>query len=572
MGGPGGAPGRAEVVSAPAASPRARWGGLGRAQLGTWLWRVACAALFGLAVADLSHKPFNHDVAWLLLMAERWLDGARLYVDVIDVNPPLIVYLSALIVAAARALGASLHAVLSAAVLGTVLCSAALVNALGCRDSALGKWERRAAVLALLCFGAFAQRYDWGQREQWAVFMMVPYVALAALRAGGGGVGWKSASGLGILLGLAVCFKPYFIFPCLAVELWLALRGRPGAGLRAFRRPEIAAALAVGVAFAASVAIGAPAYLLEVVPRAVRFYGAYQIPLGDVLVMEGEQRGLSVAVLVIAALAARPGFWGGRAPRPPGLLEAVAAAGLGFYLGYLVQRKGWPYHFYPVQATAVLAAALLVARGAGDCLRGRVPRGGALVGCFGSWLLLHAGPAIESWREPPPRCGSRASLIQAIREHAEEESFYMLSTSLVLPFPSVNLAGATWPYRYNALWPLPGLIATPGAAARDEERRFVAELLDELREAPPRLLAIDRQEVPQAFSSSFDFEEYFCKDPDFRRFSRGYRLLDSIDQAALFVRRPGADRQAEAAESAPADLCQGVGADPGSADRPARED
>ena len=35
----------------------------------------------------------NPDVAWLLTVAEKWLDGSRLYVDVLETNPPASVWL-----------------------------------------------------------------------------------------------------------------------------------------------------------------------------------------------------------------------------------------------------------------------------------------------------------------------------------------------------------------------------------------------------------------------------------------------------------------------------------------------
>jgi len=43
----------------------------------------------------------NHDVAWFVHAAERWLAGDRLYVDLVDPNLPLVTYLTAVPVAAA---------------------------------------------------------------------------------------------------------------------------------------------------------------------------------------------------------------------------------------------------------------------------------------------------------------------------------------------------------------------------------------------------------------------------------------------------------------------------------------
>src|SRR5271165_5291286 len=41
-------------------------------------------------------SPLKDDIAWLLYVARRWLAGRELYVDVIEVNPPLIIWLSAI--------------------------------------------------------------------------------------------------------------------------------------------------------------------------------------------------------------------------------------------------------------------------------------------------------------------------------------------------------------------------------------------------------------------------------------------------------------------------------------------
>jgi hypothetical protein len=47
----------------------------------------------------------NHDVAWFLFAANRFLDGAELYRDIVEVNPPLVIYHSVAPVAVARLTG-----------------------------------------------------------------------------------------------------------------------------------------------------------------------------------------------------------------------------------------------------------------------------------------------------------------------------------------------------------------------------------------------------------------------------------------------------------------------------------
>ena len=64
---------------------------------------VLCALAVGtVCVRSLNPNEFNWDVGWLLHCAERIQSGARLYVDLIDENPPLIFWLSVPPVATAK--------------------------------------------------------------------------------------------------------------------------------------------------------------------------------------------------------------------------------------------------------------------------------------------------------------------------------------------------------------------------------------------------------------------------------------------------------------------------------------
>src|SRR5208282_5012164 len=56
---------------------------------------VLLAALV-LVLATAITSPLKDDVAWLLYVARKWLGGERLYEDIVEVNPPLIVWIYAL--------------------------------------------------------------------------------------------------------------------------------------------------------------------------------------------------------------------------------------------------------------------------------------------------------------------------------------------------------------------------------------------------------------------------------------------------------------------------------------------
>ena len=56
-----------------------------------WLWQSA--------------NPVHYDMSWLIVVAERWLDGEQLYVDLLETNPPASVFLYTPIVVIARGFG-----------------------------------------------------------------------------------------------------------------------------------------------------------------------------------------------------------------------------------------------------------------------------------------------------------------------------------------------------------------------------------------------------------------------------------------------------------------------------------
>jgi hypothetical protein len=50
---------------------------------------LAVVAVVAVAVLLRQALPFNVDVSWWLIVSERMLDGQRLYVDILETNPPM---------------------------------------------------------------------------------------------------------------------------------------------------------------------------------------------------------------------------------------------------------------------------------------------------------------------------------------------------------------------------------------------------------------------------------------------------------------------------------------------------
>src|SRR5882724_9306383 len=81
-----------------------------------WPWALI-VLVFVLAILLRQMVPLNTDVSWLLTVGERVLDGKRLYLDIVEINPPMAVLAYLPGIALARALGLNPKVVIDAQIL-----------------------------------------------------------------------------------------------------------------------------------------------------------------------------------------------------------------------------------------------------------------------------------------------------------------------------------------------------------------------------------------------------------------------------------------------------------------------
>jgi len=232
-------------------------------------------------------SPLKDDIAWLLYVARRWLAGRELYIDVFEVNPPLIVWISAIPLEIARWSDVGSKFVVMpffvTAVLGCAWWTATLLRAQG------GLFAQRLPVFAAIgCALLILPAADLGQREHLLVAAFLPYLVLFArcldLRCldsrkspDGAAAAVIASLAAGVLAGLGCALKPRYgavfaVLECLALTR----------GVRPWRIMPVAAGATL-VGYAGLVAIACPAYLRRAVPMALALYGATDVPFPELL-------------------------------------------------------------------------------------------------------------------------------------------------------------------------------------------------------------------------------------------------------------------------------------------------
>ena len=155
--------------------------------LSAWNRRLPAAwpavALFMLSLVMPWHAGDNTDVSWLIVVCEKILDGQRLYVDILETNPPFSIALyfgpvwlaDELGIAAELAVQAFVYLVFLAGLVLTVV----VMRRGGLFDDVPSSWLYAALAFLMLILPGNVM----GQREHIGMMLFMPMLAMMMWRA-----------------------------------------------------------------------------------------------------------------------------------------------------------------------------------------------------------------------------------------------------------------------------------------------------------------------------------------------------------------------------------------------------
>jgi hypothetical protein len=524
-----------ELASGRVALPRARAAAVARLALIAlpWLWAIG-----------YFFPPLNHDVGALLQFAQRMLHGEHLYVDLIDINPPMIFLLDSLPVAIAESLRLSTVTCLTLFVLAlcgvTTVWSTWLLGRLDDRRHELGT----ALWPALIGFVLIVYpMHSFGQREHLLLVFALPYLAAAALRAGADAPRRRLGAGLQIAIALyalvGITLKPYFALVPLALEL--VVLGQIGLA-RWARSPQPWLILLGCCVYVGAVALWLPDYFRVIVPLVAQCYE--QTDLGGLfgLLIQDQAPALLLPLIPLGVIAFR--LPDARLSR--GLVGLVLAA----TLAGLAQGKGWDYHFFTARAALALLVGAVTVEGLAGL--GRPLRGGAALGAAAAVIGLLFGftgvlnPPFKGPRNFANTAASR--FLPVVEANAAGRPVLWLTTSIYPQFPVLNYTDSRLAMPFMSLWVLPalygpadapdGTVAYHAPAAMGRAERIVYQgVVAGLTHEHPALVLVEQAGREGGFHGlPFDYLAYFTRDPAFAAEWSHYRLLTRIDGVGIYRR------------------------------------
>jgi hypothetical protein len=311
---------------------------------------LAILFLTELAMAQWFHPlRIGHDQALYLQCGFLWLHGAIPYVDFVDSNPPLIIYVNSI-----PALISECFHVPPVLVFNLFTCCLLAISLLLCHLLMVRRKNGKefAFYFPLLISLPLISSWldgEFGQREHLFFILYFPFILARWFRWSGSELScWESVP-VGLLAGLGLCFKPYFIIPAAFCEVYWLIHMRTFRPL--FKLECYCFLLAVVLYllhFLFLPAAELQSYFGFIAPMYIEGYAFWDVTTIGMLAMGkwGDVFPWLIMSLMIAIYMRKRCT----------LLLPLAAFALGALTCYLIQNKGWNYHPIPfICASSVLA-------------------------------------------------------------------------------------------------------------------------------------------------------------------------------------------------------------------------
>ncbi|UWQ13862.1 GtrA family protein [Aliiroseovarius sp. M344] len=461
--------------------------------------------------------PVNHDTAWYLVATRKMLDGAKLYVDIIEVNPPLTFYLTIPAIWIADFLSISdsngQYIFFTLLYYTSLLWSGAILRS----TTDLSPFRRNVFFFAMAVVYLLAAADQTVQREHLLVLFLSPWL-IWNLSPSARSPSLTSS----VFAAIGICIKPFFlVFPVafLLRDMW---RNR---SLKPILYARYMVMLAVGVCYLAFVALRHPEYLNEIIPIASLVYGAYKNTV--ILSLTGSIQPLALGLIILLPVV--------RSRTDGGMTFALAA--LAALASFVVQSTGFSYQLIPFVTYSLLAGAWFLVNSTPVSL-------GAVLSSLASALLLMGlydrGKYTSTITE---------EVIQVAQEVGPISSIMTGSFQLDPGAPVALRLGVDWVSRYPANWLYPGAVQQLEATDCNAQIDLCAQLqaiadrnrndnFEDIIRYMPDLIVSDRAVMPPS-DNPFTWMTFMKGDPRFDELMKNYTLVHKTERMDYYLLNRG---------------------------------
>jgi hypothetical protein len=459
------------------------------------------------------------DVAWFIYVANQLLHGKTLYVDMMEVNPPLGVWLVVPSVWIAEKLqideANAVYATVIAMSAVTVWSCSRILHSFDVISIQARRLITVAVAVAILFFpGAF-----FAEREHYMPLLFLPWLFLRIVP----NASMRQASAerifIGLLAGAAVCIKPHSVLAPILVELTLYLRRRD---LRSFVAVENLGAALFVIFYGLTIWMFTPKFMTEMIQLGSKAYvpfygnGIFETLVGIILTVPAFVMAMVIRYR-LALLKADTQF-----------VDGMLAAVLGFILSYFVQMKGFGYQILPADILASIAsvsAAVILWQ-----FEKKVSATVIFAVCLSTLLLVllpqNIPRSFETWDEIIDRNAPQA------------KSLFIASTDISDGFPYVQRRNLIWASSLPAQWLTPYVDSKwkDGPVPQDAIVQRALDLaVTDLITFKPDIVMIDTADQIYLKSGKFEYIKFWQNDKRFSAIWNNYKFRETVSGMEVYT-------------------------------------
>lgn len=511
------------------------------------LIRIALGILIFFHLFAIIYHPYlNIDVAQYLTAGQMLIHGAVPYVDIVDTNPPIIIYLSAI-----PALFSKLFHIplifsglffFFTLIIGTMLLFGKMLK------KALPEITRAQKHFLYICwiYGSLwiYQHNYYGQREQLIFIFLAPFILLRYARYRDVEIERKDAITSAILAFLAIAMKPFFLLLIVIVEVQHILV------FRKIRKPilatEIYTACIAGFIFIIHFFLipGMSSFYSYWLGFIARGYPAYDIGISKTI--EEALKEPAVHLYILIAIILTILFYRPKRKELP-LSSLFGSMAIMSLLIYILQARGYPYHMVPFLYSLLFGIAFLV-------LQSRHIFAHDTKNYFKKFIttlaiiiaIISVEKPYEMLIKPLARApfsvpkGPFALMIEKMTEPSDRVLF--LNTNVFPAFPGLTYSQRMHGGRFLCTYPIAFFYKNSTDYKLDkkwnaDEERFYQSLVDDIKKNKPKLIFINSLGNMQATAPYFTIREYLKRRNFYTTFLVRYRFVANILGFELYERR-----------------------------------
>ena len=482
---------------------------------------IACLAV----VATRAYLPTCVDVSALITWAERLLDGARPYVDFVEVNPPGSILLYTPGVALARAVGLRPEVTVEIVQILLMGLSLTLCRLILTRGRLLDGHDQPLLLAAAIFILGVMPTDTFAQREHVGIVAILPVLCIALVEIAGGKATVAMKLAAGVLAGLSLIAKPHF--GLLLAATWMSLivarwRMTPAQRLRGMLGLQWIVAGATFAAYIALTWIAYPAFYSDALPKiAIAYLGWYNEP----------ERILRTPVLPVAAISfiiLNRQYRSDGLSAPTLLLSGLALVGVAIFF---LQGRAWPYQALPALTLVCLAFAWETTRAHVSWRKSRdlLAVAIALPVIAFVWNLDRQERRLDK-------------IVAAVTQAHPAPTMLAIAEDISVGQPLVRRVNGTWAHSVTHLWVAYGAISQLRKATASANRRArltvyleeeIADLARSIGQGKPDIIL---GQIGWSERQEMDWLEWARAQPALATALSDYRSIARIDDVEILAR------------------------------------